>query len=222
VPSYYRWLSGGRTVRTAAPEAVRETILRAARTAFLRDGFGACLERVAAVAGVSRQTVYNLFGTKERLFGEVVQSVYRRMIAPALVVDRGADLSTMLAICGRHLLALMLDPEAVGLMRIALGEYREHPQLAAFAYAVRTSPIVPNVTEVIGRRLEAEMAAGAIDGVYALLAAKTFVGSFTAHARHRALIGRDPPSDEDLERRLRFAIDLFVRGLGYPKPQSAT
>jgi AcrR family transcriptional regulator len=164
VPSYYRWLSGGRTVRTAAPEAVRETILRAARTAFLRDGFGAGLERVAAVAGVSRQTVYNLFGTKERLFGEVVQSVYRRMIAPALVVDRGADLPTMLAICGRHLLALMLDPEAVGLMRIALGEYREHPQLAAFAYAVRTSPIVPNVTEVIGRRLEAEMAAGAIAG----------------------------------------------------------
>jgi hypothetical protein len=42
-----------------------------------------------------------------------------------------------------------------------------------------------------------------------------FIGSFTAHARHRALIGLSPPSPEELEQRLELAIRIFTQGLGY-------
>jgi TetR/AcrR family transcriptional regulator, mexJK operon transcriptional repressor len=215
VPSYYRWLAERRDGPEAEGEQARETVLRAAGTVFLRDGFGASIDMVATTAGVSRQTVYNLFGSKDRLFAEVVQSVYRRTVMPVLVLDRTDDLPAMLETCGRHMLALMLDPEAVGLLRITLGEYREHPELAAIAYAMRASPILPNVASVIARRLDDEVAAGTIAPIDTELAAETFVGSFTAHARHRALIGLEAPSASELERRLQMAIMLFVRGLGY-------
>lgn len=219
LPSYYRWIAQRKTTGSASAadggDDLREAVLFAARSVFLREGFGASLEKVAAAAGVARQTVYNLFSSKERLFGEVVQSLYRQTVDPVLVVDRSADLVTMLTDCGRHLLKLMLDPEAVALLRITLGEYFDHPELAAAAYAMRTSRVVPNVSGVIAARLQQEMDLGNLDRVDPFLAAETFIGSFTAHARHRALIGLSPPSPEELEQRLELAIRIFTQGLGY-------
>ncbi|MGW7305036.1 TetR/AcrR family transcriptional regulator [Streptomyces sp. NPDC054835] len=50
----------------------REAIVRAARTLFLREGFGVGMDAIAAEAGVSKVTVYNHFGSKEALFTAVV------------------------------------------------------------------------------------------------------------------------------------------------------
>jgi AcrR family transcriptional regulator len=54
-------------------ERKREAIVHAARTAFLRDGFDASMDLIAAEAGVSKVTVYNHFGSKQTLFVEVVK-----------------------------------------------------------------------------------------------------------------------------------------------------
>lgn len=221
VPSYYRWLAQKKR-RNATPELaaresdrIREALLLAGKDIFLREGFGVSLDKVAATAGVGRQTVYNRFGSKERLFAEVVQTLYQRNVPPVLVLERGGDLPSMLAECGRHLLKLMLDPEAVALLRITLGEYRDRPQLATLAYSIRSSRVVPNVAGVIARRLQQEMALGHLDQVDPLLAAESFIGSFTAYARHRALIGLKPPSTEELEKTLQLCIRIFTQGLGY-------
>ncbi|MEV0318485.1 TetR/AcrR family transcriptional regulator [Streptomyces sp. NPDC050658] len=53
-------------------ERKREAIVGAARTLFLRDGFGVGMDAIAAEAGVSKVTVYNHFGSKEALFTAVV------------------------------------------------------------------------------------------------------------------------------------------------------
>src|SRR5258708_40233270 len=74
-PSYYRWGARERG-GVGQTERIREMILGAAKTVFLRDGYGASLESIAEAAEVARQTVYNQFGSKEQLFAEVVQSVY--------------------------------------------------------------------------------------------------------------------------------------------------
>lgn len=50
----------------------REAIVRAARTLFLREGFGVGMDAIATEAGVSKVTVYNHFGGKEALFTAVV------------------------------------------------------------------------------------------------------------------------------------------------------
>ncbi|MFF2573426.1 TetR/AcrR family transcriptional regulator [Streptomyces sp. NPDC058084] len=50
----------------------RQAIVQAARTLFLREGFGVGMDAIAAEAGVSKVTVYNHFGSKEALFTAVV------------------------------------------------------------------------------------------------------------------------------------------------------
>src|SRR5258708_28774122 len=99
VPSYYRWRARERG-GVGQAERIREMILSAAKTMFLRDGYGASLESIAEAAAVARQTVYNQFGSKEQLFAEVVQSVYQRMLAPIFVVERRADMISMLTELG--------------------------------------------------------------------------------------------------------------------------
>lgn len=215
-PTYYRWRAA-----TGAPAnpATRERVREAAREVFLRDGFSASLGKVAARAGVARQTIYNLFGTRDRLFGEVVQALYQQIVSPALVLAPDASLLEVLEQAGRHQIMLSLNPEALSLLRITLGEYQDHPELAAAAYAMRSSPQNVNVASAVAARLEREIAAGAIEPLDTHLAAETFIGSFTAHIRHRALIGEAQPTPGELEARLQLAIRLFVRGLGWaPAP----
>ena len=51
-----------------------ESILAAAKRAFLAAGFGAVsMDTIAREAGVSKATVYAHFGSKEELFGAVIE-----------------------------------------------------------------------------------------------------------------------------------------------------
>ena len=60
----------------------RDAILEAAAAIFCQEGFaGASIDAVAAKAGVSRQTVYNQIGDKEKLFKAVVAEITTRSSA---------------------------------------------------------------------------------------------------------------------------------------------
>ncbi|TGB14694.1 TetR/AcrR family transcriptional regulator, partial [Streptomyces palmae] len=66
--------------------AKRQAILDAAVTVFLREGYQrAGVDVIAAAAGVSKQTVYNHFGDKERLFLAAVEGERQRVAE--VVVD---------------------------------------------------------------------------------------------------------------------------------------
>jgi len=59
--------------------AKRVSILEAATDVFCREGYaGANIDMIATEAGVSRQTVYNHHGDKEKLFIAVVQALTKR------------------------------------------------------------------------------------------------------------------------------------------------
>jgi len=196
-------------------DETREAILQAAKFVFLRDGYGASLERVAAAAGVARQTVYNQFGSKERLFSAVVQAVYQRILTPVLLIEKGADFIETLTVYGRHFLRIALDADSLALLRITLGEYQGHPQLAQITYALRASHAIPVFTDHIAGFLRDSMERGIIDTVDPLMAAEAFVGAFTAHPRHRALVGVGYDTPERLEAMLQMCVRIFARGLGY-------
>src|ERR671922_1115597 len=68
----------------AEPRSTRKrtAILEAATALFLRNGYrGTSMDEIAALAGVSKQTVYKAFSDKESLFSEIVTSA----------VDQAAD-----------------------------------------------------------------------------------------------------------------------------------
>ena len=214
VPSYYRWRARERG-GVGQAERIREMILSAAKTVFLRDGYGASLESIAAAAEVARQTVYNQFGSKEQLFAEVVQSVYQRMLTPIFVVDHRGDLISMLTELGRHLMRVALNPDTLALQRIAMGEYRDTPALLRVVHTLRASHAIPALTDYLADYLRGQMQDGVIDAADPLLSAEAFFGSVIAHARYRLSIGVEGDPPERLEARLRLCVEIFARGLSY-------
>jgi TetR/AcrR family transcriptional repressor of mexJK operon len=220
VASYYRWRARARSA-AGHSEKIREMILNAAKTVFLRDGYGASLESIAEAAKVARQTVYNQFGSKEHLFAEVVQSVYQRMLTPIFVVERDDDLISTLTEVGRQLMKVALHPDNLALQRIAMGQYRDRPELMRVAHTLRTSHAIPALTDYLAEYLRRQMAEGVIDAADPLLSAEAFLGSLIAQARYRLSIGVESDTPERLETRLRFCVEIFARGFGYPRSATA-
>src|SRR5215467_4416620 len=61
----------------------RRAILEAAGAAFLEHGYrGTSMDAVAAAAGVSKQTVYQHFGDKQRLFRELIEATVQAASDP--------------------------------------------------------------------------------------------------------------------------------------------
>ncbi|MET0987220.1 MAG: TetR family transcriptional regulator, partial [Steroidobacteraceae bacterium] len=183
VPSYYRWrnqthtLNSVRDAELRKTQRLRETIVTAARTVFLRDGIGATVEKVAATAGVARQTVYNQFGTKERLFSEMVKILFVRAVESTVALDDDMELEAMLFQCGRYLLKVINHPASVALLRMSIGHSREHPDLSAVALALNKSNPLPNIVTTIAQRFQREMEAGRMQKEDPALAAEAFIGS---------------------------------------------
>jgi AcrR family transcriptional regulator len=211
IPSFYRW----RARIAGATDSSREIILRAAKAVFLREGFAANLDTIAKAAGVARQTVYNQFGSKERLFSEVVQAVYQGLTTPVLIVEQDGDFIATLTNFGRAFLKMALNAESLALQRVALSEYRDEPELARTAYALRASHAIPVLTDAIAGWLAEQMKKGVIEQIDPLMAAEAFGGSFTAHARHRLMIGIGGDTPDRQEDMLQLCVRIFARGLGY-------
>ena len=86
------------TPRRRDAAATRAAILASARAAFARSGYdGAGVREIAAAAGVTAMMVNRYFGSKEKLFAEVVALA---MTAPTILTPEilgSADLGTTIA-----------------------------------------------------------------------------------------------------------------------------
>nr|WP_042198714.1 TetR/AcrR family transcriptional regulator [Kibdelosporangium sp. MJ126-NF4]CEL23508.1 Transcriptional regulator, TetR family [Kibdelosporangium sp. MJ126-NF4]CTQ89122.1 Transcriptional regulator, TetR family [Kibdelosporangium sp. MJ126-NF4] len=114
-------------------ERSRQAIVTAARELFIRDGFDAGMDQIAAAAGVSKVTVYNHFGSKEELFTEVIGQAmgeaHETMAeVRARLADTG-DIREALLHTARALVAAATDPTRMALRNLVTGELRRFPKL---------------------------------------------------------------------------------------------
>lgn len=117
----------------------RRAIIAAATAAFLDDGYrGTSMDAVAAAAGVSKQTVYQHFGDKQRLFRELIAATVRTASDPVYdEVRRLADSGSLdrdLRDLARRLLTLVLQPTMIRLRRLVIAEARQFPELGRVFY----------------------------------------------------------------------------------------
>jgi TetR/AcrR family transcriptional repressor of mexJK operon len=112
----------------------RQKILRAAEDVFLAAGFlGASMDQVAEQAGVSKQTIYAHFKSKQALFIDVVVSMTGGA-AQRLQEDTGTPMNDrpvqdFLLEAAIEQLDVVLTPRLMQLRRMVIGEVERFPEL---------------------------------------------------------------------------------------------
>ena len=113
----------------------RQAILDAATEIFLQKGYLATnMDEIAALAAVSKQTVYKNFPGKEILFVAIVRNVTDRAAdrvhndMPDLA--EGEDVADYLQRYAARQLAIVLTPRVMQLRRLVIGEVGRFPELA--------------------------------------------------------------------------------------------
>jgi TetR/AcrR family transcriptional repressor of mexJK operon len=110
----------------------RRAILEAGRKVFMSSGYrGASMDEVAAVAKVSKQTVYKHFADKQSLFAEILMGDMEgraQELVQALLETEGkkSDLREF----GRRHITSIVKPEVMRMRRMVIGEADRFPELA--------------------------------------------------------------------------------------------
>ncbi len=113
-------------------ESKNIAIVDAASSLFLELGFqGTNMEKIAKRAGVSKQTVYSHFSSKEALFGSSISIVIDRY-SPRQVLENleTHSLEADLRIICESYARLLVSPEALAMERLLADEAVKGPELA--------------------------------------------------------------------------------------------
>jgi AcrR family transcriptional regulator len=143
----------GRPPKELAGE-VDERVLDAARKIFLERGFeGASVDEIAEAARAGKQTIYARFRNKRDLFTAVItRDVATKIAQSASAVPSGATIEERLVNAGTFMLQASLDPERIGLMRLAIAETHRFPDLAS-----TVSRTAHQLSTEVGARLLGEL-----------------------------------------------------------------
>jgi AcrR family transcriptional regulator len=195
----------------------RQAILDAATETFLSKGYlGTSMDEIAALAEVSKQTVYKHFADKERLFNEIVLSTVNEASDPvyeevANLADTG-DLEADLGDLARRQLSMVMQPRLLQLRRLVIGEVGRFPELGRTFYDQgpgRTMEALANAFKRLADR-------GLLELDDPQLAAAHFNWLIMSAPINRAmLLGNDkPPKKAELDRYVDNGVRAFLAAYG--------
>jgi TetR/AcrR family transcriptional repressor of mexJK operon len=195
----------------------RRSIVEAAATLFLRNGYlGTSMDEIAALAGVSKQTVYKHFSDKERLFIEIVSStvdeVSEAVHSEVLKLEDSGDVEADLGDLARRQLAAVMQPRLLQLRRLVIGEAGRFPELGRAFYERgpgRTVAALASAFERLGAR-------GVLHLDDPLLAAQHFNWLIMSIPLNEAmLLGHDrPPTRAALDSFADSGVRVFLAAYG--------
>ena len=211
----------GRAGRPAGNNA-SAAILQAAKRLFLEAGFdGVNLERVGEAADVTRQTVYNLFGSKEAVFRAMVGLHWDEIAQDSAAVlstslDPVLGPSAILRGFGEAVVRFIAGTQQVAFTRLVIMESRQRPWIAEEFYRLGKQPLLEGFIACL-RRLDE---AGAIACKDPEIAAHQFFGLIQEFAiwPHVMAIGPAVEAMPPLPLVIDEAVLTFLSRYGTPDP----
>ncbi|GAA2796263.1 TetR/AcrR family transcriptional regulator [Crossiella cryophila] len=195
-------------------ERKRLAIVRAARTAFLREGFEVSMDTIAAAAEVSKVTVYNHFRTKEELFTAVVGAALDEALGEALTLlesgfDGGTTVRADLIRACRAWVGGLSHPDVLALRNLVTGEIRRFPALGEAWLERGPKRFHASITAALTRLVErAELKIPDLD-----LAALQLSGLVLSPHQVYGAYG-PPPGPELTDRLITHGVDMFLSYYG--------
>jgi TetR/AcrR family transcriptional regulator, mexJK operon transcriptional repressor len=197
-------------------EAKRDAILEAARKVFMEVGFGATsMDTIAAEAKVSKQTVYNHFGSKEELFAAMIRNwVDQKLVMFNEAAKHSRTEDTLKAVAHQF-----LDPgsadQRVAMYRILMGESPRFPELGDIFY--KAGPAL--VRKFLSDYFADQDKRGALHVENPQLAAEQFFGMLNG-CQLKAQLGIEKlPDKKAIDAYIDHAVGIWMKALAPLTPK---
>jgi TetR/AcrR family transcriptional regulator, mexJK operon transcriptional repressor len=194
--------------RTLNRLAKERRIMDAALKVFADQGYsGTSMDAIAALAGVSKPTLYQYFGSKEQLFSAIMVAQRDSMLG-AFEEPDGLGLVPELWAFSWHYADTILRPDFLSLARLIIGEAQRFPEIGRAYQSAGPERVLRGMMDY----LDAKRAEGSLSFDDVELAAEDLWGLILSAPRNRAL--HDPqnlPSRADLHRFISNGLRVFLK-----------
>jgi TetR/AcrR family transcriptional regulator, mexJK operon transcriptional repressor len=188
----------------------RAAILDAAQRLFPERGYdGVSMDAIAQAAGVSKLTVYSHFEDKESLFGAAVTTCCEDLLPHGVFEPlAGQPVDAVLMAIGRAFIELVMDPRAIRLHQVMVGQAGQSSRLAEVFFDAGPRLALDEM-EAFLRHANDDRS---LDVPQPALAAAHFFCMLKGLRHMRVLVGlSDLPTAEEREAHLVNVVDLFLR-----------
>ena len=193
--------------------SVRERIIEGAADLFRENGYDVSMEAIAQAAGVSKQSLYNHFGSKEELFKSIISLRSEALRAPLLEAGGDRDPRAVLLDFARQYHALALSARGAGFMRTIVSASQRFPEIGADFFEVGPRRTLELLTDWVRRQEQA----GRLSTPNAALAAEHFLSLLFGYTQLKGMLGLEAQlAAVNAEERAAFCVDLFMRAFGGP------
>ena len=185
-----------------------EAILDAAVEVLGERGLGASMEEVARRAGVSRQTIYNHYGSKAELIRALVDRRVADITAPLEMPGADEHPEEALADFARTMLQAIISPRSTAMMRLYIQGAAEAPDVARAVFEAGPKASRARLAAFLAR----ETADGRLSVDNPAMAAEFFGGMVVGTYQLADLLGVDRGlTDAQIEVIAREAARRFMR-----------
>ena len=191
----------------AATNQKREQILQGAMQVFLQSGYaGTSMDRIAAEAGVAKQTIYSHFQDKEGLFKALMEQVTLDRFRSVLSLeDFEGDPAIRLRQLAETYLTKVADQNYLSLTRIIIGESERFPELAR----LWTSTVIQRGRSLLSRYFDAHPELGVTDSE---AMAHIFFGSLVSFMLTQEMLYGKELMPIERDRVVTTLINLILKG----------
>lgn len=197
-------------------ERKRGAVLEAATSLFLAKGYdGTTMDEVAALAAVSKPTLYRYFADKEQLYAAIVAATtdnidgLLRLVADELAASD--DPREGLGRLADKFLAALMQPNLLRLRRLVIANAERFPEVGQGWF----SGGFERVLETLSAAFQRYAAKGRLRIDDPLMAANHFAGLLLWIPLNRAMFSGKCDSDPaELVRYAQAGVDAFLRGYG--------
>jgi len=197
--------------------AKRGQILAGARRVFLRDGFAAAsTDAIAAEAKVSKRTLYVYYPSKEELFAGVmrdltIENPQTRALESIEEMSPGSEdeLRRDLLELARKIVATMMQPDYLALLRTTIADTHRFPQLGGLFRATVPERAMRSFAVFIEKGRERGVVGPDVHGD---TAARMFVGPLLTYAVLNGLFAEGPPRPPAQEK-IEEIVELYMKAI---------
>ncbi len=201
---------------TPRARAKRDQIREGAQRLFLKKGFaGTSTDAIASEARVSKQTLYVYYTSKEDLLVDVMRRLIHDDPQNRLPTGDRVPLATHEELCralnslARGLIANLMQPDYLALIRVVISETPRLPQLGSLFRSALPERVLANVSAILEGAQQSEV----IEDVDKEAASRMFVGALLTYAIYDGLLVGDERPQTPTPERIEVVVDLFTKAI---------